>query len=481
MNKKLHIYLIGIGGIGVGGLAEVLLSQGHSVFGEDLVENSVVQRLRQLGAHIHLDSDTLCWKTMDLIVYSAAVSPRQPVRLLAEKHDIPCLSRAQMLAQLVQDHKVIACTGTHGKTTTTSLMAHMLEEMNLNPGYFIGGRVASLAGLAHIGKGEWVVVEADESDASFVSLKPKIAVITNVDPDHLENFPGGFKDIQAAFLEFIGRVESDGSVILCWDNAGARSLLEHIQLPTYTYGFEEGADVRILSYEQKGLKGHVVVQFPGEAPQSLVLALPGRHNALNAVAAIMAVRFALGGSKESERESENARIHRALSNFVGVDRRMQVHGALPIAALTDKHEKDVQGHVLLLEDYGHHPVELAVTLDAVQQAWPNRRVVWVFQPHRYTRTLAFLDDFADILRKANEVVLLPVYAASEDPSSGVDSEALAEQLQARSDTACQVLSHRSLLTQALKSLLDDDDILILQGAGNIGENVLDLMQLCVAN
>ena len=455
------VYLMGIGGIGMGGLAEVLLSRGCQVRGSDLVANKVVQHLRTLGADIALGHDDVGLEGVQALVCTSAIPLDHPMKKAADGHSIPCLSRAAMLALLVKGKSLIAVSGTHGKTTTTALTSHLLTAADLDPGYFVGGHVPTLEGLAHDGKGDWVVVEADESDASFLTLTPDITVITNVDEDHLENYSGGFEAIKETFLTFIEQLNPNGLVILCADCPGVQALLSRISVPTITYGFSPDADVRITAYKQEGLQSQIKILWEAGAEEALTVSLPGRHNALNALASLLVAK----------RLGVRAQAKQALATFSGVDRRLQVYGKCVV---------DSKG-VLLLEDYGHHPVELNVTLEAVRSAWSSARLVWVFQPHRYTRTQAFLKAFSEVLAKGDVVILLPVYAASEAPIANADSQALGLAVKHLGQKACYVLDNVNALDGVLAQVLKEDDILLFQGAGDIGRCAIRLSKSCITN
>ncbi len=455
------VYLVGVGGIGMGGLAEVLLARQCHVRGSDLVKNRVVDRLCGLGLSFYLGHDDIDLTGVDVLVSTGAVSMNHPLFQSAKARNIPCMSRAEMLALLVQDKRVIAVSGTHGKTTTTGLISYLLDQAGLEPSYFIGGNVPQLEGLAHEGQGDWAVVEADESDASFLTLSPDVAVITNIDIDHLENFAGGFDAIKQAFVAFINSLKPGGVAILCMDSPGVRAVLPHLKVPYLCYGSSEEAQARLLDCQQQGLLTQLQVSLPNlKGVSKLTLGLAGHHNALNALAALTLTNH-LGWLPQ---------VIQALSTFKGVDRRLQVRGTCVIEGKP----------VLLVEDYGHHPVELFATLQAVKAAWPGRRVAWVFQPHRYTRTQAFLHEFAEVLSQANVIVLMPVYAASESPIAGADSEALAQNIRAQGHANCHVLAREDDLQPTLKSLLQVDDLLLLQGAGDIGANAEALAESCVA-
>ena len=462
-----HAYLLGIGGIGMGGLAQVLLQRGVRVSGSDLLDNQVTRHLRDCGAHIDIGHGACDLTGVDIVVCSSAIATDNPIVQMGRAQGVPILRRAEMLAWLIKAKRTIAIAGTHGKTTTTGLVVSMLCAADLAPSFFVGGHMHAVDVLAREGSGDYAVVEADESDASFLCLAPEIAVVTNINPDHLENFSGGFPEVKRAFVAFLAKVPAHGVVIACCDNEGVRSILADICAPIVTYGFSEQSDVRIVDYVQRGLVSHIqICTSAGEPPVSLVVNLPGQHNALNALAAwIIAQHLGVGQHACA-----------ALANFSGVARRLQVHGDFPLMS---------GASALLLEDYGHHPSELAVTLAAVRSAWPARRVVWLFQPHRYSRTKTMMDDFVQVLSKVDVLVLLPVYAAGEAILSGADSETLLQRVCALrgggSTQDCHLSSDTSALHALLPDILHDGDILLVQGAGDVGLLALSLAKSCVVD
>lgn len=450
MDSIKHIHFIGIGGAGMGGIAEVMVNQGYMVSGSDLNENTVTRHLEDLGVHIvkgHAEENIL---GADLIVLSSAIPTNNIEVVAAKSANIPVIPRAKMLAVLMQTKYGIAISGTHGKTTTTSLIASILAEAELHPTFVIGGLLKSVNTNAQLGTGEYFVAEADESDASFLFLKPKIAVVTNIDADHLNTYNGNMSELCQSFLQFVSAVPDDGLVVLCADDPLAYSLRTHIKAPVMTYGFNPEADIQIISFTQRGLQSHFRVRNKVENIEiDVILNLAGRHNALNALAAIAVAR---------KLQVPNSMIKEAFQKFMGIGRRFQMYGEFNIA----------KGKVLLIDDYGHHPREIAATLDAIRLVWPERRLVMAYQPHRYTRTQALMKDFASVLSNSDVLLLLDVYSAGEDPIAGADGQSLCKAISSVGKITPVFVSNIDELPEAAKNVLQDGDILLLQGAGSIG-------------
>ncbi len=442
--------MVGIGGSGMGGIAEVLLNLGYTVTGSDVSSNSVTQRLRALGAHIWEGHDAAQIHGADVLVVSSAITEDNPERCAALAQRIPVVRRAEMLAELMRFRYGIAVAGTHGKTTTTSLLVSLLAEGGLDPTFVIGGRLKSTGSHSRLGQSAYLVAEADESDASFLHLQPMMAIVTNVDADHLSTYGGDFAQLQATFLEFLQHLPFYGLAVLCAHDPHLRALTPKLGRPVVTYGIDIEADVQALEVHADGTCTHFKVKRPHSAPLlPLTLNLPGRHNVLNALAAI-AIATELG--------IEDAAIQRALAQFQGIERRFQLHGELDTAA----------GKVIWVDDYGHHPTEIAATLQAARAAWPDRRVVLAFQPHRYSRTRDLFDEFARVLALPEVLVLMDIYAAGEAALPGIDGQALAKAVAQRAAQPPVFVANPQALAQQLKSVLRDGDVLLTQGAGNVG-------------
>ncbi len=444
-----RIHLVGIGGSGMGGIAEVLLNLGYHVQGSDLRASSVTQRLEQLGAQIFIGHAAANVAAADVVVVSSAVSEDNSEVVAAHGNLTPVVQRAEMLAELMRFRYGIAIAGTHGKTTTTSLVASVLAEGGLDPTFVIGGRLASANANARLGAGKYLVAEADESDASFLHLQPMIAVVTNIDADHLSAYGGDFAQLQRGFLEFLHNLPFYGLAILCADDAALARLLPDVGRGIVTYGLAESADVRATHVDQDGVKTHFQLHIGPAEPVKVTINLPGVHNVRNALAAI-AVGRELGVG--------DAAMQVALSNFAGIDRRFQLLGTVNTAA----------GPVTFVDDYGHHPTEIAATLAAARQAWPGRRLVVAFQPHRYTRTRDLLDDFASVLSEADRLILTAVYPAGEAPLAGADSRAMARAVRSRGAVEPILVDDLAALTAVLRDVVEAHDVVVTLGAGSIG-------------
>ena len=449
MGRIQHLHFVGIGGAGMGGIAEILLNEGYTVSGSDLKENAMTYRLQQLGAQFKQGHAAHSIDKADVVIYSSAV-PQDNIELVkAREARIPVVPRALMLAELMRFRYGIAIAGTHGKTTTTSLVASMLGEAGLDPTFVIGGRLNSTSTHARLGSGRYLVAEADESDASFLYLKPMMAIVTNIDADHMDTYEGNFQRLKQSFVEFLRHLPFYGLAIVCLDDPIIRSILPDIMRPVITYGFSKDADIQIASFQQKETKNYFTVLRKEQKPLDILLSLPGQHNALNATAAI-AVATELG--------IKDKVIQTALAEFSGVDRRFQILGEFKLK----------KGHVLLIDDYGHHPSEIAATLKTIRSAWPNRRLVMAYQPHRYTRTRDLFTDFISILSSVDHLLLLEVYSAGETPIPGADSFALATHIRQSSHINPTFIEDKQNLAHSLQTILQDNDVLLLQGAGDIG-------------
>jgi UDP-N-acetylmuramate--alanine ligase len=454
MRRINTIHFVGIGGSGMGGIAEVLVNLGYRVQGSDLKDNPMTRRLQELGARVFIGHAAAQVQGADVVVVSSAVAADNAEVRAALEQRIPVVQRAEMLAELMRFRYSIAVAGTHGKTTTTSLVASLLAEGGADPTFVIGGRLKSAGSNARLGTGRYLVAEADESDASFTHLQPLIAVVTNIDHDHLAAHDGNFEHLKQSFVDFLHNLPFYGLAILGVDDANVRSILARIGRPILTYGFEASADVRAVEVHRRGLHTHFKVVRPagsaraGPEPLPVVLNLPGRHNVLNALAAI-AVATELG--------IEEAAIQRALAGFQGIERRLQLIGEAPFGA----------GAVTVIDDYGHHPTEVAATLEAVRQGYPQRRIVLAFQPHRFTRTRDLIDDFAKELSRADVLLVTEVYAAGEAPIAGADGRAICRAVRSRAQVEPIFVERVEELPLALKGVIRANDVIVMMGAGNI--------------
>ena len=456
MRRINTIHFVGIGGSGMGGIAEVLLNLGYRVQGSDLKPNAVTSRLEELGATVHFGHDAAHVSGADVVVVSTAVSDENPEVARAIAQRIPVVPRAEMLGELMRFRSAVAVAGTHGKTTTTSLVASVLAEGGEDPTFVIGGRLKSAGTNARLGTGRYLVAEADESDASFLHLQPLIAVVTNIDKDHLGTHDGSFDRLRQSFVDFLHNLPFYGLAVLCADDAEVRAILPRVGRPITTYGIGEGADVRAIDIERRGQQTAYKVLRPGRAtPLEIVVNLPGTHNVLNSLAAI-AVASELG--------VEDAAIRSGLAKFQGVDRRLQFLGRVRAG----------EGEAVVIDDYGHHPTEITATLDAVRQAYPGRRVVLAFQPHRYTRTHDLLDDFATVLATADSLLVTEVYAAGEKPIAGADGRAICRAVRSRGRVEPVFVAKVEELATSLRSILHADDVVLAMGAGNISAVAHDL-------
>jgi UDP-N-acetylmuramate--alanine ligase len=450
MGRIRNIHFIGIGGAGMAGIAEVLLNLGYAVSGTDLKSTSVTERLRSLGARVAEGHAAAHLGAADVVVVSSAVASDNPEIVAAHARRIPVVRRAEMLAELMRFRYGIAIAGTHGKTTTTSLIASVLAEAQVDPTFVIGGRLASANANAKLGSGQYLVAEADESDASFLHLQPMIAVVTNIDADHLGSYENDLGRLKQGFLEFLHNLPFYGLAVLCSDDANTRELIPTLGRRVVSYGFGERADVRASAVERLGLKTRFTVETKERSkPLTVELNLPGRHNVLNSLAAIAVA---------AELEIADAPLLKALAEFSGVDRRLQVQGTVTTAA----------GRVTFVDDYGHHPTELAATIAAARDAWPGRRLVVCFQPHRYTRTLALIDDFAQVLSTVDALILTNVYSAGETPLAGADGKSLARAVRVRGAVEPIFIEDLSELSGVLAQVLRADDVVLTLGAGSIG-------------
>ena len=457
-----HIHFVGVGGAGMSGIAEVLLNLGYTVSGSDLGVNAATQRLKDMGARIHQGHDAAFIDGADAIVTSTAVKDDNPEVLAARAKLIPVVPRAVMLAELMRMKKGIAIAGTHGKTTTTSLVASVLAAARLDPTFVIGGRLNSAGVNARLGSGEYIVVEADESDASFLNLLPVLSVVTNIDADHMDTYGHDFGRLKAAFVDFLHKMPFYGAAVVCIDDPAVREILPQIGRPITSYGLSEDAQIRALDVRALDGQMHFRVQRRNgvQLPDlDVVLNLPGTHNVLNALAAI-GIAVELGVPDDA--------VLRALAEFKGVGRRFQRYGeaALPSG-----------GHATIVDDYGHHPVEMTATIAAARGAFPGRRLVLAFQPHRYTRTRDCFEDFVKVLGSTDAVLLAEVYAAGEAPIVAADGRSLARALRVAGKVEPVFVDDIAAMPQAVLDNARDGDVVLCMGAGSIGAVAGQIIEL----
>ncbi len=450
-----RIHFVGIGGAGMSGIAEVLHNLKFDVSGSDAHQSANTRHLSELGVAVHIGHDAALIRGVDVVVTSSAVGPENLEVAAARASKIPVIPRAEMLGELMRLQHGIAVAGTHGKTTTTSLVASVLAHGGLDPTFVIGGRLNSAGANARLGRGEYLVAEADESDASFLHLQPYLAIVTNIDADHMGTYGGDFARLQQAFIDFLHNLPFYGLAVLCIDDPVVRSILPKVHKPTRTYGLSPDADVRAQNVIQHGMQMHFDVTMPG-VPEGMrvVLNQPGRHNVLNALAAIVVAH---------ELHVPGHAILEGLSGFAGIGRRFQINGVIPFGG----------GDVMLVDDYGHHPTELAATIAAARAGWPQRRLVVAFQPHRYTRTRDLFDDFSVVLADLDPVLISEVYAAGEQPIAGADGRALCRAIRARGGNPI-FLEKVDALPAVLREVLAPGDLLLTLGAGNIGQIAANL-------
>lgn len=457
-NRVSQIHFIGIGGVGMSGIAEVLINQGYRVTGSDQRDSAALQRLKALGAEVAVGHDAGAIEQCDVVVTSSAIGAENPELLAARRLKVPVVPRAEMLAELMRLSNGIAIAGTHGKTTTTSLVASLLAEGGIDPTFVIGGQLKAAGSNAGLGAGEYLVAEADESDASFLHLNPQISVITNIDLDHMETYGGDRDQLDRVFVEFIHRLPFYGLAVLCIDDHGIRRIQGRLQKPVLTYGIDHPADYRAVDIRYHGTRSFFTVDRPGEpAWLEVDLNMPGRHNVLNALAAI-AVADEVGVGTDA--------IGRGLAGFAGVGRRFEQLGQLRING----------ADCLLVDDYGHHPQEIAATLEAARGAWPERRQLVIFQPHRYSRTRDLFDEFCRELVAADLLVLLDVYPAGEALIPGADGASLARAIRQRGQLDPVLVTQQQSLAEILQPLVRDGDLLITLGAGSIGAMAQQLVE-----
>lgn len=454
-----RIHFIGIGGTGMSGIAEVLLNLGYQVSGSDVKESLVTQRLAALGVMVTIGHQRTNVAQVDVVVASTAIDRSNEEIDEAYLNRIPVIPRAEMLAELMRFRFGIAVAGTHGKTTTTSLVASILAEGGLDPTFVIGGRLNSAGSNAKLGLGNYLVAEADESDASFLYLQPMIAIVTNIDQDHMATYQNSYQRLKDTFIEFLHHLPFYGLAVLCLDDEGVREILPLLSKPLMTYGVHENADVRAVDIKQQGMQTHFTVIRRGDyLPLDITLNMPGWHNMLNSLAAIAVA---------SRLNVDDTAIVQSLQVFKGVGRRFQLNGDLNLN----------DGKLTFVDDYGHHPREIAATLEALKQAWPDRRSVIIFQPHRYTRTRDLFEDFVHVLSTVDILVLMDVYSAGEAVIPGADGRALSRAIRVRGQVDPVFVENWEELPQLLAGIVKADDVLLTMGAGNVGHIATLLPQL----
>ena len=449
MRRVNRIHFIGIGGAGMGGIAEVLANEGYQVTGSDQATNRVTSRLSDLGATVYLGHNGEQVEGACVVVVSTAIDELNPEIIRAKELRIPIVQRAQMLAELMRFRHGIAVAGTHGKTTTTSLTASIFAKAQRDPTYVIGGLLNSSGTNAKLGCSEYLIAEADESDASFLHLQPMVTIVTNIEADHMDTYQGDFSKLEDTFIEFMHNLPFYGLAVLCIDDPINRQLLPRISRHVTTYGFSDDADLRASDFSQTANSSSFMLHRKNHGPLAITLNLPGRHNVLNAMAAIAVAM----DSDISDKD-----IVAALSEFQGIGRRFEQLGDF-----TTEH-----GQVMLVDDYGHHPSEVAATIKAAREGWPDKRLVMIYQPHRYTRTRDLYEDFVDVLSQVDELILLEVYSAGEDPIVGADSRALCRSIRAHSSLEPIFVTVIEQLPPRLTQVMQDGDLVLTQGAGNVG-------------
>lgn len=450
MRKIQRVHFVGIGGVGMCGIAEVLLNLGYKVSGSDVKENAAIQRLLKQGASVFIGQKASNVKDVEVVVVSTAIAVDNVEVVAAKEHRIPVIRRAEMLAEIMRFRHGIAIAGTHGKTTTTSLTASLLIEAGLDPTYVIGGKLNSAATNAKLGEGKYFVAEADESDASFLLLQPMMAVVTNIDADHLETHDGDFERYKHSFIEFLHHLPFYGKAVICLDDPENKQIMDKISRPVITYGIESQADVKAENIHCNGMQCHFDLVLPDvNETTEITLNMPGKHNVLNSLAAIT-IAHLLGVSTSV--------MQKALQEFDGIGRRMQQYGEIE----TEK------GNVLLVDDYGHHPTEIKATLEAAKSAWSERRIVVVFQPHRYTRTRDLFEDFSNVLSNADALIVTEIYSAGEEHIAGADGRALCAAIRARGRVNPVFVEDLIDLNASIMDVIEQGDVLLTLGAGSIG-------------
>ncbi|UHJ60754.1 UDP-N-acetylmuramate--L-alanine ligase [Vibrio furnissii] len=455
MRRVKCIHFIGIGGAGMSGIAEVLLNEGYQITGSDITSNAVTERLTDKGATVYIGHSASNVAQASVVVVSTAINEENPEIKAAREKRIPVVRRAEMLAELMRFRHGIAVAGTHGKTTTTALVTQIYSEAGLDPTFVNGGLVKSAGTNARLGSSRILIAEADESDASFLHLQPMATIVTNIEADHMDTYGGDFETLKQTFVDFLHNLPFYGQAILCVDDPVVRELIPRISRHVITYGFSEDADVRIENYRQEGQQGKFTVVRQGRANLDITLNIPGRHNALNASAAIAVA---------TEDDIHDDVILRAMANTQGTGRRFDHLGEFDTG----------NGDVMLVDDYGHHPTEVGVTIAAARNGWADKRLVMIFQPHRYTRTRDLYDDFANVLEQVDVLLMLDVYSAGEKPIAGADGRSLCRTIRSRGKLDPIFVPDSKTLPSVLANVLQDGDLVLTQGAGDIGKVAREL-------
>ncbi len=448
INHIKRIHFVGIGGVGMCGIAEVLHHSGFSISGSDCIESPTTKRLQNLGIQISIGHGSNPLENIDALVRSTAIKDDNPEVIIAKQLNIPIVARAEMLAEILRNKQGIAVSGTHGKTTTTSLLSHLLMQAKVDPTFIIGGKLNHEGLHAQLGKSEYVVVEADESDASFLFLNPILAILTNIDEDHMATYNNDFNCLRQTFMDFLEKIPFYGTIAACIDDSNVRDLLKDIHKPITTYGFHCDADIQAINWQQVGLNSQFILRRKNKSDINISLNLPGKHNVQNALAAI-AIAEKIGVS--------DIIMQQALESFGGVARRFHMLGNINF------NEKKS----ILIDDYGHHPKEIDSTIEAIRKVWPEKRLVHVFQPHRYSRTKDLFNDFSLTLSKSDCIILPEIFSAGETPINGISSEHLAQHIRKHAPSKHVQALSLNTLTKTLATLVEDGDIVLMQGAGSI--------------
>lgn len=456
MRRIQHIHFVGIGGSGMCGIAEVMHNQGYQVSGSDIKAGPVTNRLQDIGIDVYIGHDSQNISNTDVVVVSSAIDRQNPEIQAALKARLPVVRRADMLGELMRYRHSIAVAGAHGKTTTTSLLTTMLDEAGLDPTYVIGGKLNASGKNASLGQSRYLVAEADESDASFLSLHPMAAIVTNIDQDHMETYENSFDKLKAAYIQFLQNMPFYGLAVVCGDDKELYAMIDDIGRPVLTFGLEPHNDVQAIDVVSEGTKTHFTVLRKDRDPLALTLNIPGLHNVYNALAAV---------TMATDEGVDDEAIKRALQKFAGVGRRFEQQACVEIEG----------GDVLLVDDYGHHPKEVEATIKAARQSYPDRRIVMLFQPHRFSRTRDCYDDFVAVLSSVDELLLLDVYSAGETPIPGADTKSLARSIRLRGEVEPTIVD-KDELAPVMQRLLKAGDLLLTQGAGNVGQIALDLAE-----
>jgi len=452
MRRVQRIHFVGIGGAGMAGIAEVLLNQGYQISGSDIAENANTERLRSLGATVVLGHMAENIEGASVVVVSSGIKTDNAELVAAHQLRVPVVRRAEMLAELMRFRHGIAVAGTHGKTTTTSLVASIFAEADRDPTFVIGGLLNSAGSNARLGNSKYLIAEADESDASFLHLQPMVAIVTNIEADHMDTYEGDFNKLLDTYVEFLHNLPFYGLAVMCVDDPVVADLIPRLGRQTMTYGFSEAADIRAINYKQTASESCFTILRKGLQPLDVCLNLPGKHNVLNALAAVAVA---------TDEGINDQAIQSALNKFEGIGRRFQHYGNFPVPGKNE-------GEVMLVDDYGHHPSEVAATIQAAREGWPERRLVMAFQPHRYSRTRDLYEDFVNVLSQVDVLLMLEVYSAGETPVSGADSRSLCRSIRQRGQIDPIYVATVDDMPEVLESVLAAGDLLLTQGAGNIG-------------